>query len=503
MLKLIDKLRREETQVKILLAGMIVLTIALLLPLFIIARYSVKSADDFIYFRDPESVWQSTHSLFALCREQAVYAYDYWTEWQGTYFSEWLTTVMMGLCGDQYYFVCSYLALGGLVLSELLAFKMIFVNFLKADFYRTGILALGCILMQILLMPFPVEAFYWFCGTAIYTWIFVLAILLVALVCSLLTLPEKTKRWRVIVREAGILFLSFAVAGGNYVSLMFVFILYAAGLFLLWLYKHRYRVLMSFNFLFYLGCVLLAVCAPGNQKRLTASNAAGYSVIGSILQSLKEAAFYINQWTLLPYILVGMMLAPVMWQMVRARKLKYPVPFLVSVITFGMFAALFTPNLYTLGIIGAGRTQNIYRMTMLFWLYGNEFYWIGWFSRKRTDSREEKGNEGKQTASWLLPGFCVGLALTAFSMVLWGGDTVTTVSAVKALKSGQARQYKAEYEARLQVLQDDTVKDVVFEPYSEKPYLLFFTDIVENPEDWVNNSVAEVFGKNSVRLAER
>lgn len=40
----------------------------------------------------------------------------------------------------------------------------------------------------------------------------------------------------------------------------------------------------------------------------------------------------------------------------------------------------------------------------------------------------------------------------------------------------------------------------VLEPFSVKPYVLFFGDIVEDSTDWVNYSVGDYFGKKSVAL---
>lgn len=62
------KLRTERVQMRLLAVGMVILSVMLLAPLFAIAHYSVKSADDFGYFKEPEALWQSTHSLFTMIK---------------------------------------------------------------------------------------------------------------------------------------------------------------------------------------------------------------------------------------------------------------------------------------------------------------------------------------------------------------------------------------------------------------------------------------------------
>lgn len=496
------KIKSEGFQLKLLAVGMALLAAGLLLPLFGIAHFSVKCVDDYVYFRDPEAVWQSTHSIWELFRTQFIYAADYWKTWQGTYFSEWLVTVLMGICGDSYYFVGAYLAIGGMVLGELFLFKVIFSDLLSADFSRTLILSLTCILMQILLMPTPVEAFYWYCSAGLYTWIYALAAVLAALVLD--DLHRPLKGWRAALREAGILFLAFAVGGSNYVISIFIFVLWGGCVALLWLYRHGRRKAGSVNFLFFTGCMLLAVCSPGNLNRMNASGETGYSAAESIFRSLLEALGYLDQWAVLPYIVAGIMMAPLMTAIVKRKKYRYPCPGLVTVITFGMFAAQFTPNLYTLGITGAGRVQNLYRMTMCLWLYGNEFYWIGWLERRMRERYAYKEADGeilgKEHTCWLLPGWCAGLAVMVGALWLWGGSTVTSASAFLSLYRGQAQRYRAEYEARMEILEDPSVPIAELAPYSDPPYLLFFGDIVEDPEDWVNRSVADVYGKEAVKL---
>ncbi len=42
--------------------------------------------------------------------------------------------------------------------------------------------------------------------------------------------------------------------------------------------------------------------------------------------------------------------------------------------------------------------------------------------------------------------------------------------------------------------------DLEVAPYSEKPYLLFFDDITDDPENWKNMAVSAFYGKQTVKL---
>ena len=92
------------------------------------------------------------------------------------------------------------------------------------------------------------------------------------------------------------------------------------------------------------------------------------------------------------------------------------------------------------------------------------------------------------------------MAVLVYSLSIWGGSTVTAVSAYHSLVRGEARQYYEENQKRLEILKDERIQDVELEPFTVKPYVLFFGDIVQNPEDWVNQHMADYYDKNSVRL---
>ena len=75
---------------------------------------------------------------------------------------------------------------------------------------------------------------------------------------------------------------------------------------------------------------------------------------------------------------------------------------------------------------------------------------------------------------------------------------VTSVSAVNSLRKGEAEKYYKEFEKRLKILKDNSIQDVTFLPYRNKPYLLFFDDATDNKDDWRNKSFAKYYGKDSI-----
>ena len=132
-------------------------------------------------------------------------------------------------------------------------------------------------------------------------------------------------------------------------------------------------------------------------------------------------------------------------------------------------------------------------MTILvYWL---ELYWLGYLVRRGNIKQY-----AQIKSSIILPFWAIGICMFIYSLTLWGGSTVTTWSAVQSLRSGEAAQYKMEYDARLEILEDESIKEVYFEDYTYKPYLLYREDLSKNPENWVNKSVADIYDKEIVAL---
>lgn len=494
-----QRLTRMELHIRVIFAGTLFVLIALLIPLFIIGHYNFASVDDIGYAKTAEAVWDETHSVIRTCLRQVSYAWDYWHTWQGTFAAEWFTTTAMGFFGRNAYYVGTYLSLGGFVLFELLLFMVILKKVMGADFFRAGIVSACVVSLQVLLTPVPVEAFFWFCGSALYTVTYNETAVLVTLLVLLYHCSASSGRWKRILLYTGIVLFTVLVSGGTYVTLVLMLLLYLFAVIWYWYRRNPGRWFVTAGMVLYLAGFLLNVLAPGNRARLSTAGAEGSSAVMAILLALKEAAFYVAGNAILPCMVLGVLFLPLFANIVKKKDYKYPFPFLVTMISFGVFAAQFTPTLYTLGITGAGRIQNLYRWTFYIWLYGNELYWVGWLYRRKLLS-PGSAEDGQAQRSYLLGGWTAGGLALCFTLYVWGGSTLTSLSAVDSLRRGQAQTYYKEHQERLAVLEDESIKVVRFEPFSCAPYLLFFGDITEDPEDWVNDAMSSYYGKDSVAL---
>ena len=77
----------------------------------------------------------------------------------------------------------------------------------------------------------------------------------------------------------------------------------------------------------------------------------------------------------------------------------------------------------------------------------------------------------------------------------------TASSAVTDLANGSARVYGTQRRERMELyLSGET--DVVVEPLSARPALLYFSDIKPDPQDWENGGLCRFYGIDSVRVKE-
>ena len=89
----------------------------------------------------------------------------------------------------------------------------------------------------------------------------------------------------------------------------------------------------------------------------------------------------------------------------------------------------------------------------------------------------------------------------------WRNDVMilkpNTVIALECLCNGDAEYYEKQYQDRVKMLKDETISEVVFEPYdvpNALVYYLYVGDISTDETNEVNQKMAEIYGKKSIRV---
>ena len=499
-------------QKKVFLGVSALLLVIVTVPLLRMSHYTFIFGDDLGSIKPSLAQWKENHSLIQVLKLQFAYAQAYYRGWGGTFSMEWFGTSLMVIMGDTFYWVGTYITLLGLILSELFLFMLVGTKALGADMYDTGVVSCWLIMLQIEFVPYPVEAYYWMCGAILYTVGFSFTFLLYALMFLFLRRgvnPVKVRGAKGVLPsvflQLGILFLSFVISFGNFVSALFGFTSCLLLIFGVWFKKHPAKWVVTLDGLFYMVFFVLNVTAPGNRYRMDSAGAESMGAVKAIAKSLLSAANYILVNMYPTIMILILMMLPFMICMVRHRALSgaktFRFPLVFSAVSFGLYACQYVPNMYSLGILGAGRVINLYRYTAYIWIFLNVIYWIGWILRRLHEEKPEIGADYlKLKKSHLLAAEGSLLVLFCFAAYYYGGSTITSVSAVQSIRSGQAKAYHEEYLERLEILQDPEIRDAVLEPYTDPPYLIYLDDIKEDPTHYSNGALADFYGKASVRL---
>lgn len=503
-------MKRLDTGVKISIF-LTALFLAGLIPVFLIARYNYPCADDFGFSAYSHIAWEESHSMFQVLKGACRTVAERWQGWQGTFSSIFVMALQPAIWGEEAYCLVPWIMIGVMSISSLFLLYVFFVRIVHAGrpvFFSVSMIYL---IFALQCMVDKTQGFFWFNGAAHYMVPHSAALLLMGLLLLLLT--EDQKRMLRLILSC---LLAVFVGGSNYITALLTGILFVGAFCLLFLKDslqiylpenepvHKGKkecALLALPFLFFLIAFALNVLAPGNAVRQeTMEYRPG--VIKSILLSFYYCAEYISEtWFDWTYLLFVLSLLPFLWEGVKAVgcRFSYPCPLLVSTGSYCLLSAMFTPSLFATGIAGGGRIFNIIFLDFLLLVIANLFYYMGWLYRHGhlTDSMAGSCLERRNTKLYLSAVFL----LTVFIGVLYSAvnpDYFTTSSACHSLLTGEAAAYGMEGENRTRAIRESEENAISIDCFSTHPYLLFFSDIGENPDEWMNRSMARYYQKQSI-----
>lgn len=213
---------------------------------------------------------------------------------------------------------------------------------------------------------------------------------------------------------------------------------------------------------------------------------------------------YVLGWTTPAVLLTLVFLTPFILQIlqkVRERfAFRFPWPVLAAAGAQCFLSAMSCPSFYVLGEPGPGRLRNVIYVNDMILAVLTYGYLLGWLWAKFPGNRMwvKLRDFYKNTRVWQ----GIGVAAVVYVVLCAGNFRTYGVSAEAAreLLTGEAAVYHREAMERKAVYLDPDIMHAEVEPYSVKPYLLFFDDITDDPGNWKNVGVSVYYGKESVRL---
>ena len=104
-----------------------------MLPLLLIARFAIPSADDFSYGYHTVFTWRETGSIIQTISAAVDGTRHFYNTWQGTFTAIFLMTLHPGIFAEELYMAGVIALILGYVVSTMFLLKIIFMNFLGAD----------------------------------------------------------------------------------------------------------------------------------------------------------------------------------------------------------------------------------------------------------------------------------------------------------------------------------------------------------------------------------
>lgn len=488
-----------------------------ILPLLAVAGYNYPSADDWTYGRDAYQAIQGGAGLGTVLRISLRTTARHYMEWEGRFMNSFLASLQPGIWGERYYGLVAWLMLGGLISGELCLFGLLFCgkNGTSGENVKSGKnrllwlpIVLPTLMLQILYTPSVVESFYWYTGAVNYTFVFGLSLVLLALFVRLGM--GGFGGWKFGAAAFVSCILAVMVGGDNFSTSLSSFL---TMLILSVLFGRRdKKALLRTGYVTLLtgGSLLACVLAPGNAARLEGNFGGGTTgnALMAVWMSLVRSLTNIYSWTNLKIVLMVIIILPFVWMAVRNTDYSFKWPGVFTLLSFGIYASQITATMYVDGTTGGGRMAAILYYSYHLWLVGNVCYWTGWL-RRRCSGWPGIWKKGYAAAApavrrFLIP-YCAaaGVILVA---VIYTGDLreLSSYRAYRDWRQGWAQQYALEWEERLEVLHDESVRQVEFLPLSVYPETILYTDLQdEKGYTWVNSACARYYGKEYVHISER
>lgn len=505
MKNLWSKMKKEPDKwiFRILLAAFLISMV----PVWYIARYTVPGCDDYTYGVRTHGAWLATGSLLAVLKAAIETTVEYWFNWQGTYSSIFLMTLSPGILSEKWYFLTTFLMTGMLGGSIACLVHVVLKRYVgKVSGYQRGICTLVLLFLTFQTMVAPNDGLFWYNGALHYVFMESVLFFQIAVLLSFRKAGHKSAGAGYLLLSV---FLAFVLGGANLLTglqscILTVFLL-LYSIWVLWSKKKEYvsaekkQLWVLLPLFVNLAGFGLNVMAPGNAVRET--TAEGMGAIKAVTMSFYWAASYLTEW-MTPIVLAGfLLLCPVIWSFVKRAETKFFRPLYAAVLSFCVFAAMFTPTLYASSSDGPPRCKNIMCAALYLLVFFNLVNTFGWFAQNRKDSLlcALQSAAEKNYLSWLA---VFGVVTGCLFVLAADKNTYVGISALRSLANGEAAQYYEENAARLALYNDESLPDVTVSYLNAKPYLLFREDVGNegSPDYWINISIVDYYQKNSLTV---
>lgn len=477
-----------------------------LIPMMILGYYNHPTGDDYHYGYVAVMAWKESGSIIEMLKAAVAGTVEQFHIWQGTYSAMFLMHLPPQVFGDIFYKIYPGILLTCFVISIFYLLHALICTMLKAGRNAWIVTSSLVVLLCTQQVPLCGETFYWYNGSMYYTGFLACTFWFWGALIGMLEKPT-------IKRMLGLAIMALFIAGGNYVSLLPTLIILAL---LICCYGYGYvrkreslrRQFIMLLIIFFCMMVgfLISVLAPGNAVRQATSWK--ISAISAIAKSIYHSARYCIYWNGIWSVLFVIFVTPSFVRVIEKCKWKFRYPIVVCGLMFGIYCSASCPTFYAQNNGGAARVFCMVYYLMILMQVMIYFYGLGAIC-KFLEAHKQKCQMMKKKP--LMVCWLAGMSvLLLCSLILsicrpWKEVYVKphSVTAIQVLFNGEAAYYEEQYQKRVTMLQDDSVSQVVFEPYDVPAslyYFLYLGDLSQDENADENRKIADIYGKTSVKV---
>lgn len=477
---------------------LVVLLALCLVPSLYVGRFVMPQADDFGFSANPHAVWQQTGSVAAVIAAAAHETAQLYQNWQGSYTACFLMYLQPGQFGEGWYSLTPWLLLGAWLLCTVLLCRSLrgWLGVRRVDSVLFGA---ALLLLQLLLVPYPNESWYWYNGSIYYTFFYAVTLGLLALLIRSHAWESRAAAW---AGGAAFVALGAFLGGGPFSLILVALFLWGGSVWRAFSQKRHCRFAQAAGLLaLCLGFAVNALC-PGNATR-SAQFPDTPGMVQSIYLAIVHTLNQVLRWTNPIVLVAALLLAPVLWRAAGTVSFLFRRPLIASILSFGLFAMMLCPPIYGMGSVGPQRLTNVIFFCYLWLVLFNFFYWLGWL-QKRTTWSEAAANGARAFWQRYHPAVfvvCAFFFVATFTVGLFRENT--PVSALKIALNGEGATYQNELRARALIYEDESIEHAVVPELTVKPFPIYHDDLSDDPTYFANGGVAAYYGKRSVTLQFR
>lgn len=480
------------------IAGISFLTyIVTVLPILYLSFFSYATGDDLGKGWRAHRVIVERRGILAFLQAVSEEMHAEYMGREGTWFSNMILAVPPNVFHERLYTITAWISVISLMAGTFYFLKLVVEKILGLSRNVTiSLLSLVCF-VSIQYIPYIRGGVFWYTGVMHYQAPYCFALISIYLLYVWLTEGKRSTL-------AGLYLCMFYIGGSHYQAMVISFFLYFILLVAMWFVNRKGNrsnkpVAWAVAPLL-VGVIGFIVCAlaPGNNVRaMEDGSTMDFSVLrvvetlGKCVTSFgKDVVSYFLGKRLL--FLVFPMIFLIVWYAGKhvRKKTNLLELLLVTLLCICVDVLVYMPALYIGGEVSGGVPNTNYFTFIL-----STTVWITYLAIYLKQKSWHFLSEYAGTFTIL---FCI-LALLGGTLLFkhWIGQTADYMC-YQYISSGQLADFREQMKERLEILEDDSIRDAVLKPMNPEQGPYMHMDITEDPTKFTNDSTKMFYGKDSV-----